>query len=288
MGKKTINDIIVIKEPDIMRELTREKKASKLKVAFVPTMGFLHKGHLALVKKAKKEADFVIVSIFVNPIQFGEKEDLDSYPTDIQRDLKLLSKEGTDAVFIPSTHSIYPENFQTFVDVKQITKGLCGSSRPGHFKGVTTVVLKLFNMVEPDIALFGLKDYQQYVAIKTMIKDLDLKIEIIGVDTVREKDGLALSSRNSRLSEDHKNQAIYINKGLKSALKAHKNGTTKTYELIDIAKNSIISQPELEIVYLEIRDAETLDLVSNTENPCVMAAAVKVGNTMLIDNIILS
>ncbi|MCD6548356.1 MAG: pantoate--beta-alanine ligase, partial [Thermodesulfobacterium sp.] len=192
----------VIKKISKMKEISKNWRREGLKIAFVPTMGFLHEAHLSLVRKAKELGDKTVVSIFVNPLQFGPKEDYKEYPRDTKRDLELLKNEGVDAVFIPEPEEMYPPDFQTYVEVTKLTTGLCGAFRPGHFKGVTTVVLKLFNIINPDIVVFGEKDYQQLQVIRQMVKDLNMDTEIVAHPTVREEDGLAMSSRNIYLSSD--------------------------------------------------------------------------------------
>jgi pantoate--beta-alanine ligase len=256
-------------------------------IAFVPTMGFLHDGHLSLMTKGHKLADIVVVSIFVNPAQFGPKEDLSTYPRNIERDLELLTKKGIDTVFIPDGKEIYPCGYQTYVELNSLPYHLCGLSRPVFFKGVSTIVLKLFNMVKPHFAVFGCKDYQQLLVIKQMVKDLNLEIEIIGAPIVREKDGLAMSSRNSYLSPEQRINALILYKSLKKAGEILKNGVRDASKIIEEAAVLIKSCPDTSIDYIKICDPETLDDIKIIEKPALMALAVKVGTTRLIDNMIL-
>ncbi|MBU1055109.1 MAG: pantoate--beta-alanine ligase [Proteobacteria bacterium] len=256
-------------------------------LAFVPTMGFLHEGHLALLKKARKLADVVVASIFVNPSQFGPGEDLESYPRNIERDLELMEKEHVDAVFIPDAKDIYPDRFQTYVELQSLPEHLCGLSRPVLFKGVATIVSKLFNIVKPHIAVFGQKDFQQLLVIKQMVCDLNYDIEIVGVPTVREKDGLAMSSRNSYLSQEERIHALSLYKSLNKALEMAKAGERDTSKIIKEATDIIISCPDSTIDYIMICDSETLKNLDTIDRPALMALAVKIGTTRLIDNMIL-
>lgn len=256
-------------------------------LAFVPTMGFFHDGHLALMKKARKLADVVVVSIFVNPSQFGPNEDLESYPRNIERDLKLLEKEHVDAVFIPDAKDIYPDRFQTYVELQSLPEHLCGLSRPVLFKGVATIVSKLFNIVKPHIAVFGQKDFQQLLVIKQMVSDLNYDIEIVGVPTVREKDGLAMSSRNSYLGPKERIHALSLYKSLNKALEMVAAGVKDSSKIIKEAEEIINSCPDTLIDYIKICDAQTLDIIDTIDRPALMALAVKIGTTRLIDNVML-
>ncbi|RPH51525.1 MAG: pantoate--beta-alanine ligase, partial [Desulfobacteraceae bacterium] len=256
-------------------------------VAFVPTMGFLHEGHLSLMKKGHELADIVVVSIFVNPAQFGPREDLATYPRNIKKDLELLIQEGVDIAFIPDEKEIYPEGFQTYVELIHLPDHLCGLSRPVFFRGVATIVLKLFNIVKPDFAVFGQKDFQQLLVIKQMVKDLNCNIEITGAPTVREKDGLAMSSRNSYLSPEQRIHALVLYKSLKKAGEILKNGVRDSSKIVDEATAMIKACPDTSIDYIKICDPETLEDIKMIEKPALMALAVKVGTTRLIDNMIL-
>jgi len=274
---KVITDIKQMK--DTIKSLKKEGKS----VGFVPTMGYLHQGHLSLLECSKKENDITVLSIFVNPLQFGKNEDLDRYPRDFERD-KNMAKDA-DIIFYPDYKDMYPQDFQTYVEVVELTKGLCGAYRPGHFRGVTTVVMKLFNIVNPDRAYFGKKDYQQYIVIKQMVKDLNMDIEIIGCPIIREEDGLAMSSRNKYLSEEERKQATGISKALFKAKEEFEKGEKNPEKLKEIAKNVLDSYPLIKLQYLEIVDGKTLKQKQTVEKGDIMAIAVYIGNTRLIDNV---
>jgi len=257
-------------------------------IAFVPTMGFLHDGHLSLMKKGREMADVVIASIFVNPAQFGPNEDLASYPRNIDGDLNLLKKEGVDIVFLPNDKMMYPEGFQTYVELKNLPNYLCGLSRPVFFRGVASVVAKLFNIVKPHYAVFGKKDYQQYLVIKQMVKDLDFDIEIMGASIIRENDGLAMSSRNNYLNPKERIHALCLYRALLKASELIRNGERLSSEIIDEAVSIIKSYPDTEIDYIKICDPDNLCDMEIIDRPALMALAVKVGKTRLIDNMILT
>lgn len=256
-------------------------------IVFVPTMGFLHEGHLTLMREGKKRGEDLVVSIFVNPKQFGPGEDLEAYPRDLERDLELVRKEGVNAVFTPYPGEMYGERFQTFVELEKLPKHLCGISRPLFFKGVATVVTKLFNIVKPHVAVFGQKDFQQLTVIRQMVRDLNLDITIIGSPTVREPDGLAMSSRNTYLTPEQRLSALSLNKSLKKAQTLVENGLRDADEIIDAAAALIRSHPETEIDYISVCDPETLDDLVTIDRPALMALAVKIGKARLIDNMIL-
>ena len=256
-------------------------------IVFVPTMGFLHEGHLSLIREGKKHGDDIVVSIFVNPAQFGPGEDLETYPRDFERDLELLRKERASAVFAPDATEIYGERFQTYVELDKLPNHLCGLSRPVFFKGVATIVTKLFNIVKPHVTIFGQKDYQQLTVIRQMVRDLNLDIKVIGAPTVRESDGLAMSSRNTYLTPDQRMSALSLNKSLKTAQTLVENGLRDSAKIIDTATKLIRSHPETEIDYITICDPETLDDMKTIDRPALMALAVKVGKARLIDNMIL-
>ncbi len=269
-----------------------QKKADQLrvkgkKIGFVPTMGFFHEGHLELMRVARKNADVVVVSIFVNPIQFGPSEDYSRYPRDIERDKKKAQEVGVDILFIPSVEEMYPEGFQTKVRVEKLTQHLCGLFRPGHFDGVTTVVTKLFNIVKPHIAVFGEKDYQQLLVIKRMVKDLNMDIHIIGVPTVREADGLAMSSRNTYLTPEERKSALCLKKSIDLAKEMVEKGETDASVIKKKVEELISSYPFTKIQYVSICDPETLEEVSQIKDRALIAMAVFVGNARLIDNAIL-
>jgi len=257
-------------------------------IVLVPTMGFLHDGHLSLIKEGHRHGDDMVVSIFVNPTQFGPEEDLESYPRNLERDLELLQKEGVDAVFTPDAKEIYGKRFQTCVMLEKLPNYLCGVSRPIHFRGVATVVAKLFNTVKPHVAVFGRKDYQQLVVIRQMVHDLDFGIEIIGAPTVREPDGLAMSSRNNYLTSEHRISALSLYKSLQKAKELIKSGVQDAATIIDAAKELIQSCPETDIDYIAICDTETLVDIQTIDKPVQMVLAVQVGKARLIDNMLLN
>lgn len=269
-----------------------EMKALRLKhlgsVGFVPTMGYLHDGHLALVKRARAENAVVVVSIFVNPTQFGPAEDFASYPRDTQRDLALLEKEMVDIVFTPSSEEMYPEGFSSWVEVEKITERLEGSHRPGHFRGVATVVTKLFNIIKPTRAYFGQKDAQQALVIKKMVTDLNMDLEIVVAPTVRESDGLAMSSRNTYLNPKEREAATILFKALTLAQnlwgEGERNADTIRQEMVSL----ISSEPLAKIDYVSIADAETLEELSRIDRPALASLAVRIGRTRLIDNVVLA
>ena len=256
-------------------------------VGFVPTMGYLHEGHLALVKRARDENSVVVVSIFVNPTQFGPAEDFSAYPRDTERDLALLEKERTDIVFMPSDEEVYPEAFSSWVEVGKVTELLEGSRRPGHFKGVTTVVAKLFNIVEPTRAYFGQKDAQQATVIKKMVADLNMNLQIIVLPTVRESDGLAMSSRNVYLNPQERQAAAVLYKALTMAQGLWEKGEKNAESLRQEMASLISKEPLAKIDYVSIADAETLEELSQIDRPALVSLAVRIGKTRLIDNIVL-
>ena len=274
----------VIKSIPEMKEKSLSFKKGGETIGFVPTMGYLHEGHLSLVRLARKKADRVVVSIFVNPLQFGPSEDYNIYPRDLERDLALLEKERVDVVFIPDEEEMYPPDFQTYVEVTKLTQGLCGAYRPGHFRGVTTVVLKLFNIVKPDLAVFGEKDYQQLRVIQQMVKDLNLDVEIIPHPIVREESGLAMSSRNTYLSEEERHSAVALYQSLKMAERVIFEGERDAERVRTLIKDYLEKFPHNKVQYVEIVDPETLERVSEINGPVLIALAVFVGSTRLIDN----
>jgi pantoate--beta-alanine ligase len=257
------------------------------KIAFVPTMGFFHEGHLSLMRKGRKLCDELIISIFVNPTQFGPNEDFDTYPRNFERDLELAQKEGVDIVFAPTDKELYFENFQTYVKLENLSNHLCGLSRPVFFTGVATVVTKLFNIVKPHVAIFGQKDYQQLLIIRQMVRDLNFEIEIVGAPTVRESDGLAMSSRNDYLTPAQRPAALSLYKSLIQAQALVKNGVREVVTILHAVKEQITSHAETEIDYVSLCDPENLIEVESIDRPVIMALAVKVGKTRLIDNMIL-
>ncbi len=270
-----------------VRKYVKKVKQKGKTLGFVPTMGYLHEGHLSLVDEAKIHADVVIMSIFVNPTQFGPNEDFDSYPRNIERDESLARDRGVDAIFYPEVSEIYPGNDLTWVIVDKITKVLCGARREGHFKGVTTVVTKLFNIVQPDVAVFGQKDAQQAAVITKMVNDLNMPVEIRIAPIIREADGLAMSSRNVRLSEEQRKNARVISRSLFGIEKGLNNGKMLP-DLLKKAKDDISSTKGAELEYLEARSYPALELIDEIHGKCVIAVAVRFGNVRLIDNIIVN
>jgi pantoate--beta-alanine ligase len=256
-------------------------------VGFVPTMGYLHEGHLALVRQAKAENSSVIVSIFVNPTQFGPQEDFKHYPRDTQRDLAMLEKEKTDIVFMPVVAEMYPTQFNSWVEVGKVTERLEGASRPGHFRGVATVVAKLFNIVEPTRAYFGQKDAQQVITIKKMVADLNMNLEIVTVPTVREPDGLAMSSRNIYLNREERQAAVVLYQSLTLAQQLWSQGERDAGHIHQEMKALIKKQPLVDIDYVSIANAETLDELGTVSPPALVSLAVRIGKTRLIDNTVL-
>lgn len=247
-------------------------------------MGYLHEGHLALVRKAKQENGFVIVSIFVNPTQFGPSDDFQQYPRDMEHDLSLLQKEGVDAVFLPSTEDLYPNGFNTWISVQGISEKLEGASRPTHFRGVTTIVIKLFNMVEPNRAYFGQKDAQQLRVLQKMVTDLNMNLEIVPVPTVREPDGLAMSSRNTYLNPDERKAALVLNKALRLAEQLWSKGERNADRIRDELTRLITSEPLAVIDYVSVADNKTLDELTEINQSALVSMAVKISKTRLIDN----
>ncbi|MBA7668958.1 Pantothenate synthetase [subsurface metagenome] len=274
----------VIKKIDDMRRL-RQQIAEP--VGFVPTMGYLHEGHLALVRQARAENSSVVVSIFVNPTQFDPQEDFKQYPRDTQRDLALLEKEKTDIVFMPSVTEMYPSQFNSWVEVGKVTERLEGAARPGHFRGVTTVVAKLFNIVQPARAYFGQKDAQQAIVIKKMVADLNMNLEIVSVPTVREPDGLAMSSRNTYLNSEQRQAALVLYQALSLAQKLWSQGEKDADHIRQEMTALIKKQPLADIDYVSIANTETLDELDTVNPPALVSLATRIGKTRLIDNIVL-
>jgi pantoate--beta-alanine ligase len=257
------------------------------RIALVPTMGYLHAGHLTLMQKARSHADIVAMSVFVNPIQFGPGEDFERYPRDMERDIRLATEVGVDVVFSPPTEGMYPEGYQTHIEVTEVTRPLCGRSRPGHFQGVTTVVGKLLHIVKPHTAIFGEKDFQQLVAIRRMVKDLNMDTEILGHPIVREEDGLAMSSRNVYLDSEQRSDALRLSQSLREAQTLVQHGERNSAAILAQVRNTLEAGKHIRIDYAEICHPETLREVSQIESPTLLALAVFVGTTRLIDNCIL-
>ncbi|MCP3955250.1 MAG: pantoate--beta-alanine ligase [Desulfobacterales bacterium] len=275
----------IIRTGSAMQARTRALRDDHKTIAFVPTMGFLHAGHLALMRTGQEHGDILVVSIFVNPTQFGPSEDLEAYPRDMERDLDLLEEVGADIVFTPEPDDIYTPGFQTYVSLEYLPNRLCGLSRPVHFRGVATVVAKLFNIVQPHTAVFGQKDYQQYVIIKRMVKDLGFDIQVIGAPTVREPDGLALSSRNAYLKTAERESAPCLYRALNQAARMVTEGVVDAREIISQSAAFIEGHTGMQIDYIAIVDPDTLEDVTQIDRPVQMALAVKIGKTRLIDNL---
>ena len=270
--------------PAAMAAWSDAARARGERLAFVPTMGFLHAGHSALMDEAHRHGDKVVLSIFVNPLQFGPTEDLDRYPRDLPGDLEKAAAHGVDAVFLPTPANMYPPGHQTTVQVHQLEQGLCGGSRPGHFVGVATVVCKLFNIVRPHAAVFGEKDFQQLALIRRMVRDLDMPVEIVSLATVREPDGLAMSSRNKYLLPDERQRATALSRALFAARAACAAGERNAAALVDGVVAGLTGQVT-RIDYVELRDAESLQALVTVDRPAVLAVAAFVGRTRLIDNV---
>jgi pantoate--beta-alanine ligase len=270
-----------------IREFVRQARVKGSSIGFVPTMGSLHEGHLELMRRAKEKCDCVIVSIFVNPTQFGPGEDLERYPRDLERDARLAEGAGVDAIFNPGAKEIYPPGYCTYVDVERITERLCGFSRPGHFRGVATVVTKLFNIVKPDQAFFGQKDAQQVLVIQRMAVDLNMEVGIVTVPTVREQDGLAMSSRNVYLDAGQRQAALVLSRSLKMAADEVRAGEHSAAKIRQLVIEMIKAEPLADIDYVEIYSHPDLEPVELIEGPALLAMAVKIGQTRLIDNAIL-
>jgi len=268
-----------------MKALVRRWRGEGKTIGLVPTMGYLHEGHLSLVRESKSRADVTVVSIFVNPTQFGPREDLQKYPRDLERDSTLLEAEGADAVFCPTAEEMYPHGYKTYVEVTDLENHLCGKSRPGHFRGVATVVLKLFNIVEPRLAFFGWKDAQQVVVLKKMAVDLDLDVEVVACALVREPDGLAMSSRNTYLSADERRAALVLSRSLAAAEKTVAAGERDATKVVAGIWSAIAAEPLARIDYVEAVSLETLEPVAEIRGDVLISLAAFFGSTRLIDNI---
>lgn len=286
------NKMRVVRSIKQLREaLEYMRQGGHTPIGFVPTMGYLHEGHASLLRRAGEMSNTVVMSIFVNPLQFGPNEDYDSYPRDEERDLELAEREGVDIVFIPSVEEMYPQPTRTTVSVSELTTRLCGASRPGHFNGVTTVVNKLFNIVQPDYAFFGLKDAQQVAVLRRMVSDLNMNVEIVPCPIVREGDGLALSSRNVFLSPEERSQALVLSRSLREARESIEEGKVTTVAEVRELLTSVISSSPLAVIdYAEILTFPNLEglenevLLTDVNGEIIIALAVKFGRTRLIDN----
>jgi pantoate--beta-alanine ligase len=271
-----------------MQSLARQWWAQGLKIALVPTMGYLHRGHLSLMEYARGVADRLVVSLFVNPTQFGPSEDYQQYPRDLERDAGLIREVGADVLYHPGVEQMYPDGYQTYVSVEGITQGLCGASRPGHFRGVATVVLKLFHQVQPHTAVFGEKDYQQLVVIRRMAADLNLAVAVVGRPIVREPDGLAMSSRNAYLNEEEHQAALCLYRGILAARELAAAGENSREKLLEAVRRIIAQTPHTRIDYVALVNPETLEEVETLQGEARLALAVWVGKTRLIDNTLLT
>lgn len=267
-----------------MKSYVRAIKQKGETICLVPTMGFLHEGHLELMRAGRKMADHLVISIFVNPAQFGPTEDLAKYPRDFDRDRELSEGVGVECIFFPSVPEMYPDGYVTYINVEEITSRLCGIARPTHFRGVTTVVAKLFNIVEPDVSVFGEKDYQQLTVIRRMVADLNMSVKVASHPTVRETDGLAMSSRNKYLNPQQRQDALVLSRALKKAQELINTGERDAVKIRQTAIDIISSAPDAAIDYVEIVHPESLESIHLIESKAVMALAVKIGNTRLIDN----
>ncbi len=268
-------------------DMQRWSEARRLEgktIALVPTMGFLHEGHLSLVREGKKRGDVVIVSIFVNPIQFNQQADFATYPRNLEQDQHMLGEAGTDVLFYPEAGEMYPQGFQTAVEVDKVSQPLCGAFRPGHFRGVATVVTKLFNITKPRVALFGEKDFQQCVVIKRMVKDLNFDLEVLAMPTIREPNGLAMSSRNARLSPTERKTSLCLSRALSRAQELVKGGERHASTILQVVQETIAREGGIRIEYVSLCHPETLERVTAVSGPTLLALAAWVGDVRLIDN----
>jgi pantoate--beta-alanine ligase len=278
----------IVKEVRLMQRLAKSIKREGKTIGFIPTMGYLHEGHLSLVREARKDTDVTVMSIYVNPMQFGPKEDYKRYPRNLKRDMRLAKSSGTDIIFVPLDKEMYPEGYSSLINVKDLNERLCGKSRPGHFTGVSTVVAKLFNIVMPSVAYFGQKDVQQAAVIKKMVQDLNMDTRIKVMPIVREPDGLAMSSRNVYLNKAERKDALSLYKALELAKGMINSGKRNAEEIISEMKKYIENTGSLRIDYIKIVDAEALKPVYKIKGRVLVALAIRIGNTRLIDNIVVN
>jgi len=274
----------IIRSAEEMQKLSEMERCRDRRIAFVPTMGYFHEGHLNLMRIGRKRGDCLIVSIYVNPAQFAPTEDFEAYPRDFERDSRLAEEVGVDVIFCPDNREMYPEGYQTYVEVEGVTNNLCGISRPCFFRGVTTVCTKLFHIVKPHVTIFGKKDFQQYVTIRRMVRDLNMDIEVIGMDTTREPDGLAMSSRNVYLKPEARESALSLSRSLVLSGELYDRGERDAVLILEKVRAVIAGYPHTEIDYARICDTTTMKDVAKIEGVCVLALAVRVGKTRLIDN----
>lgn len=277
----------IIESVNQMQEMALAARRAGETVALVPTMGYLHEGHASLMRAGRKQGGLLVASIFVNPTQFGRNEDLSTYPRDLERDTRIADAAGVDLLFVPAADEIYPPGFQTYVNVEELSLPLCGASRPGHFRGVTTVVCKLFNIVQPTVAYFGNKDFQQLAVIRQMVRDLNMPVEVVGMPIVREPDGLAMSSRNAYLSPEERQKALCLNRGLRTVRTAYRAGERNVTVLRQLVIDAIETERTPVIDYAEFRHETTLQEVAVADDQTLLALAVKIGTTRLIDNCLL-
>ena len=278
----------IIETLSVMRDWSERERHAGRRIALVPTMGFLHEGHLCLVRDAKQRADRVVVSIFVNPTQFGPGEDFAAYPRDFERDCRLLEKEQIDIVFHPALEAMYPDGAETYIEVEKLSLPLCGAARPGHFRGVATAVAKLFNMVSPDVAIFGEKDYQQLQVIRKMVRDLSMAVEIVDHPTVREPDGLAMSSRNAYLTAAERRAAVCLSRSLCKAERLLRRGESSAQALLSVMSAELAKEPLANLEYAKLCDPETLIDLERVDRTALLALAVRFGKARLIDNRVLT
>jgi pantoate--beta-alanine ligase len=274
----------IVRSAEKMQEFSEAERCSGRRIAFVPTMGYFHEGHLNLMRIGRKRGDCLIVSIYVNPVQFAPTEDFEAYPRDFERDSRLAEGVGVDVIFCPDNREMYPEGYQTYVEVEGVTNNLCGISRPRFFRGVTTVCAKLFNIVKPHVTIFGRKDFQQYVMIRRMVRDLNMDIEVVGMDTTREPDGLAMSSRNVYLKPEERKFALSLSRSLVLAGELYGKGERDAALILEKVRAVIAGYPHTELDYARICDTTTMKDVARIEGECVLALAVRLGKTRLIDN----
>ncbi len=277
----------IVETPREMQSRALAWRREGKKTVLVPTMGYFHQGHVSLMDYGRTVGDPLVVSLFVNPTQFGPNEDLGRYPRNFERDCELAAAAGVDVIFTPSPEEMYPPGFQTYVQVEELSRGLCGASRPGHFGGVATVVLKLFNLVQPEIAIFGEKDYQQLVVLQRLARDLNLPVTVVGRPLVREADGLALSSRNTYLSPEERRRALSLVAALEAAREAVAAGDRTAAGIVAAARRVLTQTPGVEIDYVELVHPDTLERIERLEGPARLALAARLGKTRLIDNALL-
>jgi pantoate--beta-alanine ligase len=276
----------IIRTVKEMKEFSSRSRRAGKTIAFVPTMGYFHEGHLSLMREGRKRGDLLIISLFVNPTQFGPSEDFKNYPRDFERDRKMAEEVGVHILFAPEAGDMYPPNHQTIVRVEKVTQNLCGRSRPTHFQGVATVVLMLFEIVMPHVAIFGEKDYQQLATIQQMVRDLHMSVEVVGMPTVREADGLAMSSRNTYLLPEERKAALSLYRSLQKAKELLQQGERKVDRILHAMKGILQSEPLVRIDYVQLCDAHTLQEIDRIEGDVVIALAAYLGKTRLIDNLV--